>query len=853
MSQKNKQLEPQTFSYEEVWKDTLDYCNQDEFRSQIIIEKYLLQLLKEEKIFLERSPQDMFDRIISSIMGKSDVLPHKPLQGREVLVRQALERFKWISLSGGFCFGLGNNNSYTSLSNCFGLPPVEDSYAGILTTDEQIVQICKRRGGYGFDISKLRPKGASTNNAALCSSGAVSFLSRFSNSTNEVAQEGRRGAGWIGMISHHPDIQEFIEAKADPSKNTGVNTSVMFDEQFFGAIEQDKEYALHWGLHDFSHVNPNELLEQFIHASLNYSCPGSVFLPNIRNGSPAESYSLYKFAAFNPCGEQPLEGYGSCLLLAINLFACVDNPFTKEATFNQERFEQITDLATRIGDVLVDLEIDSIQRIINKLSSESNKQLHLDRERQLWQNILATKKLTRRIGVELLGIHDTVAALYRSSTINHDESPMVFGDGKSIVFCQSIAKQLALCTYRTSVQLAKEKTLAAEKALYNRPSIASNGYFPSYRAETEANNPYLERLFSVDPQLKADHAKYGRANLCLMSLAPTGTRAILAGTSSGIEPAFGSPSKKMTYTRYKRSQSKNPSYVDPMGNAWDTYDIQHPVYKLWEKYGDEFCPYQEEYDIFGLAHLQGAMQLWIDGGISKTYNVPESFSTEQAKKLFWTAYKAGCKGFTLHRKEGGKKGILDFTGASGGIVYSDAPKRPSVLPCRIYCSQSKDTLWAIIIGLLNNQPYEVFLLNLTEYSDKWKALKKQGDVLGEIQKVSSKKELNKYSLVAKDAYIDDLNEYCDKHYDSYTRIISLALRHGVKPSYLTAQLLKDSSHHLYSYAKIIARVLKKYILDGEPSTLNKSFQCNCETAEMRNIVFQSGCLTCLQCGYSRCS
>lgn len=739
-----------------------------------------------------------------------------------------------------YTFGVANDHSYSVegliAMNCFVLESPHDSYGGILKTDQELVQIAKRRGGIGFDISNIRPRGLPTSNAAGTTDGIGIFMERFSNSCREVAQNGRRGALLLSISCHHPEIETFIAIKKDLRRVTGANISVRWTDEFLSAVEENRDAQLRWPVDDRESpeisgmVNAAEIWAKFVDAAHASGEPGCLFWDRATERTPSDIYADEGFGSTstNPCGEIILSPNDSCRLILMNTLSFVNDPYSNNAEFDFEKFESYVVKAQRLMDDLVDIEIEAVDRIIEKIKKDPEPNDVKEIELALWKKIRDAAVRGRRTGLGVNAIGDTVAAL-----------GLKYGSKDSIRVVEAIYRSLALGAYRSSCILAKER-----------------GSFEVYDYDKERGHPFIEQIFKADPELADLHRKHGRRNIALTTTAPSGSVSILTQTTSGIEPVFA--------LEYKRRKKVNPSdsnvrvdFVDDVGDSWQEFTVYHKGVERWmgatgEK-DFEKSPYYgataNEIDWVSAVDLQAAAQKWVCHAISKTTNLPNDVSIDQVHEVYWHGWKAGLKGITVYR-DGCRSGVLvtedtvktDSKGRPVEIIPSHAPKRPEDIPCEIFHAQVKGVRWTILLGLLRGQPYEIFVGHSEDLSlpDRCKA--------GRIVK----RKRGWYDL-----YVDigDGDQIIVKNIiktfsnsDSAwaTRLISVALRHGAPIDFVVEQLQKDGT--IGDINRVVARLLKKYIKDGQQVRSGHS----CQDCGSSNLIYEEGCLRCIDCGSSKC-
>jgi ribonucleoside-diphosphate reductase alpha chain len=672
-------------------KEALNYFNGDELAAKVFIDKYALR--DNEGTLLEKTPKEMFHRIASEFARieeqKFKNTSLKPLTYNEIY--ELIDNFKYIVPQGSPLFGIGNSFVDISLANCFVVPSPEDSYGSIMKTDENIVQICKRRGGVGLDMSKLRPTGAKTKNAAKTSTGVPSFMERFSNSIREVGQSGRRGALMLSLRVDHPDIEEFITIKNDRTKVTGANVSIRVTDKFLNAVEHDELYELYFDCNDGSRISKNvsakKIWDLIIKNAWEHAEPGVLFWDTIINNSPADCYKQfgYETVSTNPCSEIAMSEYESCRLLLLNLFSFVDNPFTDKASFDYDKFERITIIAQRLMDDLIDLEIEKIDGILNKINRDPEEDGVKSVELALWNDIKKKAIEGRRTGLGITALGDVFATLNTG-----------YGTPDSFVITDNIFRALRNSAYKSSIELAEVL-----------------GPFPIYDFELEKNNDYILRLKSDRPDLYEKMTIHGRRNIALLTVAPAGSISLLTQTTSGFEPLF-----MTSYTRRTKISNdlKNSAdFVDDKGDCWKEYKVLHPKLQMFTDInGDKsVSPYQhftaDKIDWQNRVKLQGIAQQYIDHSISSTENIPEDTPVSVVDEIYRTAWKSGCKGITIYR-QGSRSGILiDDSKAKEKVQVTEnhAIKRPSSLETEVHHIKAKKIDYYVAIGLLNGKPYEI--------------------------------------------------------------------------------------------------------------------------------------------------
>ncbi|MEL6676411.1 MAG: adenosylcobalamin-dependent ribonucleoside-diphosphate reductase [Bacteroidota bacterium] len=841
----------QSYSFEEVLALAKDYFHGDELAANVWLNKYALK--DSFGNIYDRTPDDMHQRMAKEINRIENKYPN-PVSEEDIY--QALKNFKYIVPQGGPMTGIGNNYQIVSLSNCFviGQKGLADSYGGVMKTDEEQVQLMKRRGGVGHDLSHIRPTGSPVMNSALTSTGVVPFMERYSNSTREVAQDGRRGALMLSISIKHPDAERFIDAKMDGTKVTGANVSVRIDDEFMKAVVGGKNYTQQYPLKDKNpmvkqDIDAKKLWDKIIHNAWASAEPGILFWDTVQRESIPDCYSDLGFetVSTNPCGEIPLCPYDSCRLLAINLYSFVEEPFTKEAKFNFEKFKKYVALAQRIMDDIVDLEMEKIEKILAKIEADPEDPEIKRTEMVLWQKIKEKCEQGRRTGVGITAEGDMLAAL-----------GLTYGTDEALVFSEKVHRTLALAAYRSSVDMAKDR-----------------GAFPIFEAEREKNNPFILRLKKANKKLYEDMVKYGRRNIALLTIAPTGTTSLMTQTSSGIEPVF--------LVSYKRRRKVNPNdksvkvdFIDEVGDHWEEYHVFHHKFVDWlevngftreevEKLDEEELtdliqrsPYNgatsNDVDWVNKVKMQGAIQKWVDHSISVTVNVPNDISEEMVAKIYQTGWEEGCKGITIYR-DGSRSGVLiadtDTSGQKkeGEFVETQAPKRPEKLDAQVVRFQNNLEKWVAVVGLYKDRPYEIFT---GRAEDSFSILSQvdQGWVLK--NKDSEGKTRYDFQYVDKDGYkvtINGLSRTFDKVYWNYAKLISGVLRHGMPLPFVVHMVsnLHLDAQYLNTWKNGVVRALKRFIPDG-----TEAVDTVCPECHTPALVYQEGCLSCKNCGHTKC-
>lgn len=841
--------ETKTYTPEEAYQASLTYFNGDELAARVWVNKYALK--DSFGVIYERTPDDMHRRIAREIARIETRYPN-PLSESEIY--ELIKGFKYIIPQGSPMTGIGNNFQVASLSNCFVIGSSNaDSYGGIMKVEEEQVQLMKRRGGVGHDLSHIRPQGSPVKNAALTSTGIVPFMERFSNATREVAQDGRRGALMLTISIRHPDAERFIDAKMEAGKVTGANISVRIDDAFMKAAEAGTTYKQQFPIGSDKPLFENEidadrLWKKIVHNAWQSAEPGILFWDTVIRESVPDCYADLGFETIstNPCGEIPLCPYDSCRLLAINLYSYVENPYTPKAKFNKELFKKHAALAQRIMDDIIDLEMEKIDAILEKIANDPEDDEIKRTERNLWLRIRDKTLQGRRTGIGITAEGDMLAAL-----------GIRYGSDEGIAFSVEVHKTLALAAYRGSVQLAKER-----------------GPFEIYDAARERNNPFILRLKEADPQLYDEMEEHGRRNIALLTIAPTGTTSLMSQTTSGIEPVF--------LPVYKRRRKVNPndkdvkvSFVDEVGDSWEEYIVFHHGFKKWmeingydttldysHKELDDLVkksPYYKatsnDVDYLRKVQMQGAIQKWVDHSISVTINMPNDVTEELVGACYMEAWKAGCKGVTVYR-DGSRSGVLvsasDKEAKEEGTVNSPFPLvRPQILEADVVRFQNKKEKWIAFIGLIDEQPYEIFT-GIADDDDG--ILLPRWVTRGYIIKNREPDGTSRYDFQFKNARgykttIEGLSYKFNPEYWNYAKLISGTLRHGMpieKVVELVSSLQLDSES-INTWKNGVARALKRYIADGTEVRKQK-----CHSCESTNLIYQEGCLTCKDCGSSKC-
>ena len=834
------------YSQEEAIKASLKYFKGDDLAARVWVNKYALK--DSFGNIFELTPDDMHRRLAKEIARIEQLYPN-PLTEEEIF--GVLKDFKYIVPQGGPMTGIGNDYQVASLSNCFvvGNDGNSDSYGGIMKIDQEQVQLMKRRGGVGHDLSHIRPKGSPVKNSALTSTGIVPFMERYSNSTREVAQDGRRGALMLSVSIKHPDSENFIDAKLEQGKVTGANVSVKLQDDFMRAVESETPYIQQYPIDSKDPIYQKEIIagdlwSKIVKNAWKSAEPGILFWDNIIKESIPDCYADlgYRTVSTNPCGEIPLCPYDSCRLLAINLYSYVEHPFTKQAKFNFDLFKEHVHYAQRIMDDIIDLELEKIDAILDKVNADPEDEHIKFTEKNLWENIKRKANEGRRTGIGITAEGDMLAAL-----------GLRYGSEIAIDFSEEIHKTTALESYRSSVYLAKDR-----------------GAFTIYNAEREKNNPMINRIKNADPVLYEKMVKYGRRNIALLTIAPTGTTSLMTQTTSGIEPVF--------LPVYKRRRKVNPGdkdvrvdFTDESGDTWEEYIVFHHKFKTWmeanghetnREYSQEdlnelvkISPYYKatsnDVDWLAKVRMQGRIQKWVDHSISVTINLPADAKEELVGELFFEAWKSGCKGVTVYR-DGSRSGVLIANDDKEKRKSSGFPTtRPEKLEAEVVRFQNNKDKWIAFVGLLDSRPYEIF----TGFSDDEDGILLPRSITkGYIIKSREDEENSRYDFqyINSRGYkttIEGLSHKFNPVYWNYAKLISGTLRHGM-PIHKVVDLvtsLQLDNETINSWKAGVARALKKYIPDG---TLAEDAKCDeCGSDE---VIYQEGCLTCISCGSSKC-
>jgi len=845
-------VDKKTYTFDEAFKASKDYFTGDELAAKVWVNKYALKDAYGN--IYEKTPTDMHRRLASEVARVEKKYPN-PLSEQELF--DLFDHFRYIIPQGSPMTGIGNNYQIASLSNCFviGMDGKADSYGAIIRIDEEQVQLMKRRGGVGHDLSHIRPKGSPVKNSALTSTGLVPFMERYSNSTREVAQDGRRGALMLSVSIKHPDSESFIDAKMTEGRVTGANVSVKIDDAFMNSVVNGTPYTQQYPVDSANPTTVKEidaatLWQKIIHNAWKSAEPGVLFWDTIIRESVPDSYADLGFQTIstNPCGEIPLCPYDSCRLLALNLYSYVVKPFTSEAAFDYDLFIKHVRLAQRIMDDIIDLESEKIEKILAKIDSDPETMEVKQTERHLWEKIQKKTLQGRRTGVGITAEGDMIAAL-----------GLRYGTDEATDMAEKIQKTLALEAYRSSVFMAKER-----------------GAFEIFDAKREEKNPFINRLREADPSLYNDMVKYGRRNIACLTIAPTGTTSLMSQTTSGIEPVF--------LPVYKRRRKVNPNdtdarvdFVDETGDAYEEYIVFHHKFVTWmqangysvtKKYSSEEIdeivaksPYNKatsnDVDWMQKVRMQGRIQKWVDHSISVTINLPADASEELVDKLYVEAWKSGCKGCTVYR-EGSRSGVLvstqktkkkdDCNCMEPPVIVS---KRPRELEADVVKFQNNKEKWIAFVGLLNGRPYEIF----TGLADDEEGIMLPKNVTkGTIIKSYDEDEKKHYDFQFKNKRgykmtIEGLDGKFDPEFWNYAKLISGVLRYGMPIDQVIklVQGMELNNESINTWKNGVERALKKYLPNGTEAKGQKCPNCGHET-----LIYQEGCLICTNCGASRC-
>ena len=847
-------MEKQTYTYDEAFEASLQYFKGDELAARVWVNKYAVK--DSFGNIFEKSPEDMHWRIANEV-ARIEAKYKNGLNAQQLY--ELLDHFKYIVPQGSPMTGIGNDFQVASLSNCFviGIDGAADSYGAIIRIDEEQVQLMKRRGGVGHDLSHIRPKGSPVKNSALTSTGLVPFMERYSNSTREVAQDGRRGALMLSVSIKHPDSEAFIDAKMTEGKVTGANVSVKLDDAFMQAAVNGTPYKQQYPVDSdqpvfTKEIDASALWKKIVHNAWKSAEPGVLFWDTIIRESVPDCYADlgYRTVSTNPCGEIPLCPYDSCRLLAINLYSYVVNPYTRDAYFDFDLFKKHVALAQRIMDDIIDLELEKIEKIIAKIDSDPESEEVKEAEKHLWEKIYKKSGQGRRTGVGITAEGDMLAAM-----------GLRYGTEEATEFSEQVHKTIALEAYRSSVNMAKER-----------------GAFAIYDSEREKNNPFINRLKEADPNLYEEMKKYGRRNIACLTIAPTGTTSLMTQTTSGIEPVF--------MPVYKRRRKVNPNdpqthvdFVDETGDAFEEYIVFHHKFVEWmtvngydptKRYTQEEIdelveksPYYKatsnDVDWLMKVKMQGRIQKWVDHSISVTINLPNDVDEALVNRLYVEAWRSGCKGCTVYR-DGSRSGVLLSTKKDKKDKKEELPPckpptvvevRPKVLEAEVVRFQNNKEKWVAFVGLLDGHPYEIFTgLQDDEEGISLPKSVTTGRIIKNIDEEGNKRY--DFQFENKRGYkttIEGLSEKFNKEYWNYAKLISGVLRWRMPIDRVIKLVdsLQLDSENINTWKNGVERALKKYVTDGTRAEGQKCPNCGNET-----LVYQEGCLICKTCGTSRC-
>lgn len=847
-------MEKQTYTYDEAFEASLQYFKGDELAARVWVNKYAVK--DSFGNIFEKSPEDMHWRIANEV-ARIEAKYKNGLNAQQLY--ELLDHFKYIVPQGSPMTGIGNDFQVASLSNCFviGIDGAADSYGAIIRIDEEQVQLMKRRGGVGHDLSHIRPKGSPVKNSALTSTGLVPFMERYSNSTREVAQDGRRGALMLSVSIKHPDSEAFIDAKMTEGKVTGANVSVKLDDAFMQAAVNGTPYKQQYPVDSdqpvfTKEIDASALWKKIVHNAWKSAEPGVLFWDTIIRESVPDCYADlgYRTVSTNPCGEIPLCPYDSCRLLAINLYSYVVNPYTRDAYFDFDLFKKHVALAQRIMDDIIDLELEKIEKIIAKIDSDPESEEVKEAEKHLWEKIYKKSGQGRRTGVGITAEGDMLAAM-----------GLRYGTEDATEFSEQVHKTIALEAYRSSVNMAKER-----------------GAFAIYDSEREKNNPFINRLKEADPNLYEEMKKYGRRNIACLTIAPTGTTSLMTQTTSGIEPVF--------MPVYKRRRKVNPNdpqthvdFVDETGDAFEEYIVFHHKFVEWmtvngydptKRYTQEEIdelveksPYYKatsnDVDWLMKVKMQGRIQKWVDHSISVTINLPNDVDEALVNRLYVEAWRSGCKGCTVYR-DGSRSGVLLSTKKDKKDKKEELPPckpptvvevRPKVLEAEVVRFQNNKEKWVAFVGLLDGHPYEIFTgLQDDEEGISLPKSVTTGRIIKNIDEEGNKRY--DFQFENKRGYkttIEGLSEKFNKEYWNYAKLISGVLRWRMPIDRVIKLVdsLQLDSENINTWKNGVERALKKYVTNGTSAEGQKCPNCGNET-----LVYQEGCLICKTCGTSRC-
>lgn len=841
-----------SFPKQEIFPEVVSYFGGDELAATVWIDKYALKNPQGE--LLERTPDDMHHRLAREFARIEQQYPN-PLS--EELIYSLLRKFQYIVPQGSPMAGIGNETQIVSLSNCFviGNSSESDSYGGIMKMDEEQVQLMKRRGGVGHDLSHIRPSGSHVKNCACTSTGVVPFMERYSNTTREVAQDGRRGALMLSISIKHPDSEKFIDAKMTPGKITGANVSVKVDDEFMNCVKNDTTYTQQYPIHGDNpkiktEISAKKLWHKIIHNAWKSAEPGVLFWDTIHREAIPDCYEAegFRTVSTNPCGEIPLCPYDSCRLIAINLYSYVEQPFTENATFNMPLFKQHVQYAQRLMDDIIDLEIEKIEKILKKVSSDPEAADIKRVEYELWQKIKKQSLKGRRTGLGITAEGDMLAAL-----------GIRYGSERGIAFSTEVHKQLALAAYRSSVTMAKER-----------------GAFPVYSCQKEAKNPFINRIKNADPNLYEEMVRYGRRNIALLTIAPTGSVSICTQTTSGIEPTF--------CVIYKRRRKVNPNDInvkkivrDSTGDYFEEYMVFHPKFFEWAAINGYSkaaltemneaqlndlvarSPYYKstaaDTDYLKKVELQGSIQKWVDHSISVTINLPADTTEQTVDALYVKAWESGCKGLTVYR-DGSRDGVLQAAtpkeeekaeAATDNLVIKPRPKEVKAEVIR-FKNNNED--WVAFVGVVDGQPYEIFTGKTDSERMPVPAWVERGNVIQVIAADGTKSY--DFQYFDKDGYevlIRGLSRCFNPEFWNYAKMISGLLRHHIPIENIIKIVsgLNFMEASINSWRNGVIRALKKFVKNG-----TRQLGVTCPNCGQETMEIKEGCAVCTSCGHSKC-
>lgn len=852
-TQTNSTETKKIYTKKEILPGVVSYFGGDELAAGVWIDKYALK--DKDGNIMEKTPEEMHHRLASEFARIERRYVH-PMS--EELIFSLFDHFKYIVPQGSPMAGIGNHDQIVSLSNCFviGNDSDSDSYGGIMKMDEEQVQLMKRRGGVGHDLSSIRPAGSHVQNCALTSTGVVPFMERYSNSTREVAQDGRRGALMLSISIKHPDAENFIDAKMTQGKVTGANVSVKIDDQFMKCVRDNSTYTQTYPIYSEQpkfqkDIDASKLWKKIIHNAWKSAEPGVLFWDTIRRESVPDCYQDegFRTVSTNPCGEIPLCPYDSCRLIAINLYSYVENPFTEKAYFNMPLFKQHVQYAQRLMDDIIDLELEKIDQILAKIESDPESENIKRVEKELWTKIRKQSTKGRRTGLGITAEGDMLAALN-----------IRYGSDEGNAFSTEVHKQLALAAYRSSVNMAKER-----------------GAFPIYSCIKEGHNPFIQRLQKADAKLYEDMIRYGRRNIALLTIAPTGSVSICTQTTSGLEPAFN--------VAYKRKRKINPNDIsisktiikDEVGDSFEEYMVFHPKFVVWAEangYTFEQMKEMSEKDIMALVEkspyykataadtdylkkveLQGSVQKWVDHSISVTVNLPKDISEQVVGDLYLKAWECGCKGMTVYR-EGSRNGVLTTLSDKKPeeTPNNNLPKnfkRPKELHADIIHFKNNNEDWVAYIGLYNGKPYEIFTGKTGEESFQLPKWVEHGIIVKNRNEDGSKSyDFKYYDKAGYEVRLCGLDRCFDQEFWNYAKLTSALLRNGIPVNNIVNIIssLNFRQESINSWRNGVCRALKKFIQDGTKQEGAECPKCH----QKGTMEFKEGCLVCTACGYSKC-